>query len=499
MPGPLLLRLLLDGLTRKQLSTSRPCCRVADRSSPVFHRRGLGNGCQVPAFRERLATYSACEASDSSSNRRGSILGVTDTPTRSTDLVVVVNGFPRLSETFVLQELLELERRGLHLHVAALRRPAEVVQQEALSRLRATVEYLPEGVVQYRRQRIRLAHAVCLLERRVSYFHSLAEAIASPDYSRSVGAKAALLAHRIVRLGSPPLYIHFAHKPATIGRLAALLAGVPYALSAHAKDIWLTPDDELARKVRDAEVVLTCTEENRRYLAALADERTPVRLVYHGVELREPRQHAQPGEPPRVLTVGRLVEKKGHDVLLQAAALVRDRGIDFTLRVAGEGPEWPRLQRLVHELGLGERVIFLGPLTESEVEKEYESADVFALPCRKLANGDQDGLPNVILEAMAHGLPVVSTRLGGIVEAIVDGESGLLANQGDFSGLAHHIGHLLAQASVREQLGRVGRRRAAELFDRGAVLPQVVEALEDAGLVVASRAQGQPDWLRVAA
>jgi len=426
-------------------------------------------------------------------------LRVTTKPTRSTDLVVLVNGFPRLSETFVLQELLELERRGLRLHVVALRRPAEVIQQDAVSRLRATVEYLPEGPAQYQRQRIRLAHTVCFLHRRVSYLHGLAEALASPDYSRSIGARSSLLAHRIVRLGSPPLYVHFAHKPATIGRLAALVAGVPYALSAHAKDIWLTPDDELARKVRDAEVVLTCTEEGRRHLTALADGRTRVRLAYHGVELKGPGQPWRPGGPPRVLAVGRLVEKKGHDGLLRAAALVRDRGLEFTLRIAGEGPEWPRLQRLVHELGLGERVFFLGPLTESEVEKEYEQADVFALPCRKLPNGDQDGLPNVVLEAMAHGLPVVSTRMDGIAEAIVDGESGLLADQGDASGLAQHLGRLLTESDVRQQIGRAGRRRVAEQFERSATLPQIVDALADAGLVVPSRPPGRPASLRVAA
>lgn len=412
---------------------------------------------------------------------------------------MLVNGFPRLSETFVLQELLELERRGLDLHVVALRRPAEIVQQDALSELRASVEYLPESPAQYQRLRVRLAHTAFFLQRRLAYVNALAEAMASPEFSRSLGARAALLAHRIVRLGSPPLYVHFAHKPATVGRLAALLAGVPYALSAHAKDIWLTPEDELTRKVRDAEVVLTCTEEGREQLADLADGHTPVRLAYHGVELKQRTRFPRSGEPPRVLAVGRLVEKKGHASLLQAAALLRDRGLDFTLRLAGEGPEWSRLQRLVHQLGLGDRVVFLGPLTESEVEAEYTGADVFALPCRKLANGDQDGLPNVILEAMAHGLPVVSTRLGGIVEAVVDEESGLLADQDDTSGFARRLGRLLEQPELRERIGREGRRRVAERFERSANLPGVVDALVEAGIVTPSAASaGRASLRRVA-
>jgi glycosyltransferase involved in cell wall biosynthesis len=421
-----------------------------------------------------------------------------DSPTRSTDLAVLVNGFPRLSETFVLHELLELERRGVRLHLFALRRPAEVVQQEALSELRATVEYLAEGAVPHQRTRLRLAHTALLMHRRLGYVHGLADVLASPEYSRSLGTNAALLAHRLVRLGSPPLYIHFAHKPATIGRFAALLAGVPYALSAHAKDIWLTPEAELARKVQDATVVLTCTEQGRANLARLADGRTPVHLAYHGVELKGRSSSGSRTETPRLLAVGRLVEKKGHETLLLAAALLRDRGLGFTLRLVGEGPEWPRLQRLVHELRLADRVVFLGPLSETEVRTEYESADVFALPCRRLTNGDQDGLPNVILEAMAHGLPVVSTRLDGIVEAIVDGESGLLADQDDPAAVARHLVRLIEDPATRERIGEAGRSRVAERFERGTNLPDVVNALAEAGIVPAD-ASGAPRPLRAVA
>jgi glycosyltransferase involved in cell wall biosynthesis len=412
---------------------------------------------------------------------------------------VLVNGFPRLSETFVLQELLELERRGVNLHLFALRRPEEIVQQDALSELRATVEYLPDGVVPHQRTRVRLAHAALLFHRRLGYVNGFSDVLASPEFSRSLGERAALLAHRLVRLGSPPLYIHFAHKPATIGRFAALLTGVPYALSAHAKDIWLTPQDELARKVRDASAVLTCTEQARALLAGLAEGETPVHLVYHGVDVKGRTRAARPaGEAPRILAIGRLVEKKGHETLLLAARLLRDRGIDFRVRLVGEGPEWPRLQRLVHELQLGDRVIFLGPLSESEVRAEYEEADVFALPCRKLPNGDQDGLPNVILEAMAHGLPVASTRLDGIAEAIVDGESGLLADQDDPAAFAQDLARLIEDVEFRERIGEAGRKRVEERFERSANLPGVVTALVEAG-VVPARALGGPSPLRAVA
>jgi glycosyltransferase involved in cell wall biosynthesis len=404
-----------------------------------------------------------------------------------------------LSETFVLQELLELERRGLNLHLFALRRPEEIVQQDALSELRATVEYLPEGVVPHQRTRVRLAHAALLFHRKLGYVNGFSDVVTSPEFTRSLGDRSALLAHRLVRLGSPPMYVHFAHKPATVGRFAALLAGVRYALSAHAKDIWLTPPDELARKVKDASVALTCTEQARAQLAGLAEGQTPVHLVYHGVDLSGRTRATRPaGEPPRLVAIGRLVEKKGHETLLLAARLLRDRGLEFSVRLVGEGPEWPRLQRLVHELQLGDRVVFLGPLSESEVRQEYEDADVFALPCRKLPNGDQDGLPNVILEAMAHGVAVASTRLDGIAEAIVDEESGLLCDQDDPAAFAENLARLIENPDYRQRIGEAGRKRVAERFERSTNLPDVVKALADAGIIPA-RALHEPAPLRAVA
>jgi len=240
---------------------------------------------------------------------------------------------------------------------------------------------------------------------------------------------------------------------------------------------------------------LTCTEQARAHLARLSEGQTPVQLVHHGVDLTGRTHSPRLGdEAPRILAIGRLVEKKGHETLLLAARLLRDRGLDFSVRLVGEGPEWPRLQRLVHELQLGDRVIFLGPLSETEVRAEYERADVFALPCRKLANGDQDGLPNVILEAMAHGVAVASTRLDGIAEAIVDGESGLLADQDDPAAFAEHLARLIEDVELRQRIGEAGRKRVAERFERSANVPKVVKALVEAG-VIPARALNEPSPL----
>ncbi|HYZ30604.1 MAG TPA: glycosyltransferase [Thermoleophilaceae bacterium] len=400
------------------------------------------------------------------------------------DLVVMVNGFPRLSETFVLQELLDLESRGVNLMVIALAQPDEAVQQDGLARLRAPVEYVPALTGARRRLGARASHAALLLQGRERYLAALADIVTSPDYSRARLDQAALVAHRLMRLGRPPLYVHFAHKPGTIGRFAARLAGVPYALSCHAKDIWLTPADELRRKLRDARVVLTCTREGAAELERHAAGATPVRLVHHGTEVPAVRaQRATAPGPPRVLTIGRLVPKKGHDVLIAAAAALRDHGVAVQLRIAGDGPEWPRLQRLVHELELGERVVFLGPLTPDEVRDELATASAFALACRVTPDGDRDGLPNVVLEAMARALPVVSTTLAGVAEAVEDGRSGLLVPPENPEALAEALQRVLRDPAFAAQLGQRAAERIRSSFDRQHTLPHVFATLTEAGLV----------------
>jgi glycosyltransferase involved in cell wall biosynthesis len=417
----------------------------------------------------------------------------------SVDMVVVVNGFPRLSETFVLHELLDLERRGVRLHIVALRQPEESVQQEALEELRAKVTYAPDLMGTASRLVVRAAHGGLLLRRRTAYLDGVTRVVASPDFSRTSMDRAAVIAHLAVRLGARSMYLHFAHKPATLGRFAALLAGLPYALSAHAKDIWCTPAKELTAKVRDAQVVLTCTEEGRARLAELAGSHTRVVLAPHGVDAGRPRRSGPANDVPVVLSVGRLVEKKGHDTLIRAAAMMRDHGVEVRVRIAGEGPEWPTLQRLVHQLDVADRISFLGPLTPVEVESEYLRADVFALGCRILPDGDRDGIPNVLLEAMAHGLPVISTTLAGVREAVIHGSSGLLCDPDDAAGMAMSLTRLARSPELRVTMGRAGRTRIANAFSRVHTLPVVHRALLDAGLVPSTRHPEATDDMRRAA
>lgn len=407
---------------------------------------------------------------------------------RDCDLAVLVNEFPKLSETFVLGDLLALEQRGVRLRVFSLRRPAGALAHEAVDRLQAPVDYLPEIGGRALKLMVRAVHGGLFLRDPRRYAAGLAEIYASPDYSALRLQQAVLLARYLQGLGTPPLYVHFAHKPATVGRFAALLTGTRFAVSAHAVDVWTTPERELRVKLRDAEVVMCCYQEAQRFLAGVLGGHTPVELAPHGVEIPPDPPPRRESSPPMLLAVGRLIEKKGFDTLVRAAALLRDRGLQFRLAIAGDGPLWPELQRLINELDVGDFVRLIGPLTHEELERHFASATAFVLPCRIAADGNRDGLPNTILEAMARGLPVVSTTLASVQEAIADQIEGLLVVPQDPAALAGALGRLLDDPALRERLGQAARARVVRDYDRDALAPRVFGALTEAGLI--ARAAG---------
>ena len=401
---------------------------------------------------------------------------------RPPQLGVLVYEFAKLSETFVLHDLLALEQAGVRLRVYSVRKADSELTHRATDQLRAEVRYLPEIEGRQQRLAVRAVQAMLIARGPARHLRGLARVYASPDYKRNRLAQALLLAAELERDRCPALYVHFAHRAGTIGRFAALMLDIPYAISAHAVDVWTPPVKELRAKVRDAETVLCCYEEARAYLQQLAGARTPVALVHHGVDLVEPVERVEPSTP-LVLSVGRLVPKKGYPTLLEAVALLRSRGIGLALRIAGEGPEWASLQRRVNDLEIGSLVRFLGPLTDTEVDREYRAASIFALACERMPDGNRDGIPNTVLEAMARGLPVVSTTLPSLAEAVLHERTGLLVAQRDAAALADALERLLLDPSRRQEMGAAGRDRVAEHFDRRVCGPRVREALAAAGLL----------------
>lgn len=387
--------------------------------------------------------------------------------------MVVLKGYPRLSETFIAQEILGLERAGLELTIVSLRRPTDRLRHPIHGEIRAPVLYLPEYLY---REPLRVGHALlCALPRRN---FRRAFALFLRDLRRD------FTSNRIRRFGQAlvlaaempdvPIWLHahFAHTPASVTRYAAALLDRPYTISAHAKDIWTSPDWDLAEKLRDAAWTVTCTRTGRDFLQGLAPGAS-VHLCYHGIDLarfparngpRPPRNGTDRSEPVQVLSVGRAVPKKGFDILLDAlAALPAD--LHWRLAHVGGGPELAALKAKAEHLGIADRVRWLGALSQTEVLAQYGAADIFVLASRQTADGDRDGLPNVIVEAASQGLACIGSDLSGIPEMITDGVTGLLVRPDDSAALAQALARAIADPALRSRLGGAVQARARSEFD----------------------------------
>lgn len=372
----------------------------------------------------------------------------------------VLKMYPRFSETFVLTEMLALERAGADLSVYSLRQPADGRFHAGLAQLRAPVTYLPHKLRSGELWRV-------LAERRAELdgLEQHLEALLDAPVDEAVAA--VVLAAHARRDGLTHLHAHFGSSATTVARLAAAVAGIGYSFTAHAKDIFhesVEPAD-LRRKLRDAAFVVTVSDYNLDHLRRTysADADRVVRL-YNGLDLRG--FEAQPRtDRAGVVAVGRLVEKKGFADLLDAIALLRRAGTVVPLDIAGSGPEEDALRGRCSALGLDDQVRFLGGLPQHEVASLVGRAAVFAAPCVVGSDGNRDGLPTVLLEAQALGTPVVSTPVTGIPEAVIDGETGLLVPEHDPAALAAALQRLLADHDLADRVAAGGRARVERLFD----------------------------------
>jgi glycosyltransferase involved in cell wall biosynthesis len=285
------------------------------------------------------------------------------------------------------------------------------------------------------------------------------------------------------------IHAHFAHRTTTVAWWAAHVLGLPFSFTGHAKDIYQAdqnPHGLLERKMRAAAFVVTCTDANRRHLQAISPS-TPVHVVYHGLNADFSRllADAPPAHRPdrlRVISVGRLVAKKGFDVLVDALALLTERGVDVTAAIAGEpGPEGHSIRERVATSGLSERVEFLGTLSQAELFAEYRRSNVFALACRITDDGDRDGIPNVMMEAMAAELPVVSTAVSGIPELVETDVNGLLVPPEDAAALADAIWRLSKDPALAQRLAAAGANTIAEHFDGEVLARRMAELFAGSG------------------
>lgn len=376
-------------------------------------------------------------------------------------VAVVVKGWPRLSETFIARELVALEARGLDLRLYSLRHPTDRKVHATARSLRAPVAYLPEYLW---REPARVWRGWLQARRlpgyratRALWLHDLRRD-PTPNRVRRFGQALVLAAELPGDIGH--LFAHFLHTPASVARYAAHLRGLTWSASAHAKDIWTTPDWEKAEKLADAAWVVTCTAAGRDHLHGLGPR---VELVHHGLEFGEASPAATPASGAvRLLSVGRAVPKKGYDDLLQALALL-PASCDWRFVHIGGGPLLPELKRRAEELKLTSRIEWHGARDEAEVQKAYREADLFVLASRITADGDRDGIPNVLVEAMSHRLPVVATTAGAIPE-LVTSDSGVLVPANSPDALANALARLVADPSRRAALGAAGQTRVRQEF-----------------------------------
>ena len=415
----------------------------------------------------------------------------------------VVKRFPRASETFIAQEILELEQRGAEVTVFSLWANDKPATHAWLRQLRA--EVVPCGGVPLS-EAWKWLHrrAQALGERRNGIESALSLAFRYPcRKGRHRLAEAVGVARAAEERGIQHLHAHFANDPAFVALLTHLALGIPFSFTAHAKDIYAKPPspEMLCRQVEESSFAVTVTDANLEYLRGQLPPRvgTKVHRLYNGVDLDfiRPREGRSAARDIRLICIARLVEKKGVDTLLRAMALLSRRSSPCRLTVVGDGPQAQALSELRAELGVESGVEFLGGMSHEDAIAELSDSDIFVLPCKVASDGDRDALPTVLLEAMAAGLPCVSTRVGGVAEIIEHRRTGLLAPGTSEWALADALAELVAAPQVRKAMAEAGRRRAEALFDRRRNVASLLSRFEDS--IAGREAPSRPKVVQLAA
>jgi glycosyltransferase involved in cell wall biosynthesis len=397
-------------------------------------------------------------------------------------IAIVLKGYPRLSETFIAEEVRGLERRGLNVRLYSMRLPTDPAVHPVHREIRARISYLPEYLHD---QPIRVWRCWRIARRLPGYSAALSGWLRDlcRDRSRSrlrrFGQAMVLAAELPADIRR--LHAHFLHTPASVTRYAAIMRDLPWSVSAHAKDVWTIPQWEKREKLADCAWAATCTRANAAHLAALAPEPGRIALLYHGLDLgrwppptgcRPTRDGQTSDDPVVVLSVGRLVAKKGYRVLLQALARLPGE-LSWRFVHIGGGPLFDALKKQAHGLGLSDRITWLGARSQPDVLAAYRAADLFVLACRIAEDGDRDGLPNVLLEAQSQGLACISTAVSAIPELIDDGETGVIVPPDDPIALALAIERSIRCPNLRSCLGSAGMRQISRRFSSERSLDQL--------------------------
>ena len=404
-----------------------------------------------------------------------------------THIAIIVKGYPRLSETFIAQEIHALEKRGLSICIVSLRRPTDHTTHSIHSAIQSPVLYLPEYLYQ---EPGRVLRAWWRARRMRGYVAArnawCRDLLKDRTFNRIRRFGQALVLATELPDGCTHLYAHFMHTPGSVARYTSVITATPWSCSAHAKDIWTTPDWEKKQKLEDCTWLVSCTAANVEHLKAFTPDPDKVTLAYHGLDFdrfdEPPGRNSKVASGPLcILSIGRAVEKKGYDDLLQALAYL-PADIDWRFVHVGGGPLIDKLKQKASSLDIAAKVEWRGAQSHQHVLHAYRDADVFVLPCRIADDGDRDGLPNVLLEAQSQKLPCVSTSISGIPELVKDRETGLLVQPNDPVGLAGAIQELLTQPELREQLGQAGFKRVRQCFSATDGIDRIINRLPASGM-----------------
>ena len=400
-------------------------------------------------------------------------------------LGMILKGYPRISETFISNEILLLERLGFKIHIFSMRRGREAFTHRTIEQIKARVDYLPSTLL---KPLPRLLRANLTLAARCPGPYRRALMTAWQRWRRT--HKSATLKHLfqagylierfLPHTGVVHLHAHFAHSPTSVAMFTSRLSGLPFSFTAHAKDIYTSNPKQLSEKMALAEHVVTCTEYNRRFLLDLAGENAPtIQCIYHGIDTSmfsdEERTITAASEPFQLLTVARLVVKKGLPTVYKALKQLQDRNIAFQHTLIGDGDERQPILDLIGQLGLEDSCQWLGTQPHHVVREHYRKAHAFVLGCEVAPNGDRDGIPNVLLESMAMGVPVAATHVSAIPELIETGKTGLLVSPSDPVQLAAAIERLLTDEKLRQRLIPAAQKQVQDHFDNR----QLIDILAD--------------------
>jgi glycosyltransferase involved in cell wall biosynthesis len=382
-------------------------------------------------------------------------------------LAVVLKGYPRLSETFIAQELRALEERGYQFDIWSLRHPYDnrihPIHDEITAGRHYLPEYLRDEPLRVLRSLFRMARSRRLWRAARVWFGDFLRD-RTLNRIRRFGQSVVLAAE--LPAETQFLYAHFLHTPASVARYAALIRGIGWGFSAHAKDIWTIPDWEKREKIAECRFGVTCTGTGAAHLRNLDLRGDKISLVYHGLDLS--RFPAPPDIRPAgnrfiLLSVGRLVAKKGYGDLLEALSRLPD-DLDWRFVHIGGGELQRGIEARAKRLELDDRIEWQGKRAQDDVIAAMRSSDLFVLPSKIADDGDRDGLPNVLMEAASQKLPILTTDISAIPEFIAHGVHGTLVPPGDPKALANAIVALSADPGHRAAMADAAYQRLTENF-----------------------------------